>query len=121
MVPGKYDITVYRGGTFDVKLSAKDSNGDINFSSVYNSAVLRIYRAWITDLDDNPNNYLYELSTGNGMIELNGTAIHLHIPATVTQTFDFESGVYLLKLIVTGIDPIVDPFLEGRVKIKIGA
>ena len=121
MVPGRYNMTIFRGGTLDIGLSATDKNGPIPFGETYNSAVMRIYRAWMTNLDENPDNYLFELSTANGMIVIAGTVIHLHIPATVTQSMNFESGVYLLKLIVTGSDPIVDPFLKGHIKVENGA
>ena len=120
MVPGRYNITIFRGGTFDVNISATDDNGTIDFGTTYTSAEMLIYRAWLTNLDENPDNFLFKLSTDNGMIVIAGTSIHLNIPATVTKSLSFESGVYLLKLIVDGFDPIVDPFLRGSIKIENG-
>lgn len=121
MIPGKYDMTLYRGGTFDVSLSASDADGPIDFGVTYTSAEMRVYRAWMTNLEENPDNFLFELTTDNGMIVIAGTSIHLGIPASVTQSLTFESGVYLLKLIVDGLDPIVDPFLNGKLKVQNGA
>lgn len=121
MMPGKYNMTIFRGGTFDVSLKAKDLNGDVNFSDTYTSAAMHIYKAWLTNLDDSPDNFLFELSTENGMITISNTVIGLHIPASVTRTMTFESGIYLLKLIVDGADPIIDPFLHGELKIENGA
>ena len=121
MIPGKCNLTIFRGGTFDISLSASDKTGPINFGETYTSAEMRVYRAWMNNLDENPDNYLFKLNTSNGMIVLAGTAIHLGIPATVTQSLSFESGVYLLKLIVDGPDPIVDPFLKGQIKVENGA
>lgn len=120
MVPGKYNITVFRGGTFDISLSATDDNGPIDFGVTYTSAEMRIYRAWLNNIDENPDNFLFELTTDNGMIVIAGTSIHLSIPAIVTQSLSFESGVYLLKLIVDGFNPIVDPFLRGSLKVENG-
>lgn len=121
MVPGKYNMTIPRGGTFDVDLAAKDATGPIRFSDTYDAAEMRVYRAWMTNLDEHPDNYLFELSTSNGMITIAGDTIHLLIPASVTKSLYFDSGVYLLKLIVTGPDPIVDHFLKGMVRVENGA
>ena len=121
MVPGKYNMTIFRGGTFDIGITSSDKNGAINFGETYTSASMRIYRGWLTNLDDDPDDYLFELSTDNGMIVIAGTTIQLNIPASVTQSMSFESGVYLLKLVVDGFDPIVDPFLKGIIKVENGA
>ncbi len=120
MVPGKYNMTVFRGGTFDISISATDDNGDINFGQTYTSAKMCIYRAWLNNLDEDLDNCLYELNTTNGMLIITNTVIHIHIPALVTPALPFDSGVYLLKLIVDGIDPIIDPFLKGRITVANG-
>lgn len=121
MIPGKYNMTIFRGGTFDISMRATDKNGEVNFSNTYTSAKMTIYKAWLTNLDADPSNYLFELSTTNGMLAIASNVISLHIPASVTQTMTFDSGIYLLKLIVDGSDPIVDPFLHGELKMENGA
>ncbi len=55
-----------------------------------------------------------------GMLIITNTVIHIHIPALVTPALPFDSGVYLLKLIVDGFDPIIDPFLKGRITVANG-
>ena len=118
MVPGIYNITIYRGGTFEIDLSAKDTAGDISFSEIYTKAELHIYEAWLTSVDPDLATPLYTLSTEDGTITIMGTIVRLFLSAEITAALPFISGVYRLKLIVDGIDPIVDFFLEGSVKVK---
>lgn len=118
MIPGNYNMHIYRGGTFSVDLTATDSDGDITFSDTYTSAWMGIYHAWLDDDDQVPATPLMELTTQNGLIILNQKVITLELPASVTATLSFVSGVYLIKLIVGGPNPIVDPFLKGRVLIE---
>jgi len=118
MTPGNYNITIFRGGTFDIELTASDLNGSINFSETYTAAELNIYDAW-WDADDNMPEPLFEMTTGNGMITILGLSIKLHVPAGFTQGMSFTSGVYQLKLITDGPIPIVDYFLVGNVTVKL--
>lgn len=118
MTPGTYNITIYRGGTFDIELTGSDADGSIIFSETYTTAALNIYEAWWDDDDVMPPP-LFEMTTTNGMITIAGASIKLHVPAEFTQSMTFNSGVYQLKLITDGIIPIVDYFLVGSVTVKL--
>ena len=118
MVPGYYDMTIYRGGTFEIDFSAKDDDGDISFAETYNKAELVIYEAWFTTVDPTPPVPLYTLSTEDGTIVIAGTIVRVHLPAAITLGLPLVSGVYRMRLIVDGPDPIIDPFMEGAITIK---
>ena len=120
MVPGKHDFTIYRGSTFEVDVSASDKNGPINFTDVYTSAKLDIYKAWLKPNDPiilpTP---IFTLSTTNGYIELEGFMVRLRIPALVTAGLGFTQGVYKLALTVDGVDPITDFMLYGLINVSL--
>ena len=121
MVPGKYDITIYRGGTFHIEATGSDKFGQINFASTYASAKMYIQRAWFNTNDSLPSEPLYEFSTENGIITLGSEVVTLHIAAPGTWSLPFNSGVYNLKLITADAEPIEDIFLEGVITVKSGA
>jgi len=118
MTPGTYNISIFRGGTFDIELTGSDKNGPINFGATYTAAELNIYEAWWDDDDTMPPS-IFEMTTGNGMIVIVGASIKLHVPAEITSGITFNSGVYQLKLITDGVIPIVDYFLVGKVTVKL--
>lgn len=121
MTPGTYNnMTIYKGGTFTVELTGTDSVGLINFESVYDSALMHVQPAWIGVDDENLPEPLFELSTANGMITFDGTTIRLVIPASVTRTLTFASGVYSLKLIIDGVEPVEDILLRGILNVENG-
>lgn len=59
---------------------------------------------------------ILELTTENGLIELNSTlnTIAITIPATVSQDFNYKSAVYSLELVKDGV---VIPFAYGNVSL----
>lgn len=119
MIPGNYDITVYRGGTFSIDFSATDEDGPINFSTTYTEAKLEVYPAWLNTSDDLPLEPIYEMNTTNGLIILGGTSGTLYIPAENTQALPFQSGSYKLKFIIdVPIAPIVDILLRGIIRVE---
>jgi len=128
MVPGIYNITIYRGGTFRIDITATDTVGLINFSTSYNRAKMYIQSAWINTGDDIPINPLYELTSANGQIMIIGNTVSLFIPATMTTALPFTSGVYNLMLILDDEllggnpnDPIQDIILKGNITVESGA
>lgn len=121
MIPAEYDITIYKGGTFIIELTGTDAVGLINFGALYDSALMYIQHAWIGVNDPMPAEPLFILSTANGRIIIDGTKITLKIPASVTKTINFASGVYSLKLIKGGAEPIEDIMLKGLVSVENGA
>lgn len=119
MTPGTYNISIFRGGTFEIDLTASDADGPINFNETYNLAELNIYEAWWDADDPVAPEPLFTLNTANGMIAIVGTTIKLMIPAEVTAGMGFTSAVYQLKLVTDGVVPIVDFFLKGRVSVQL--
>jgi len=121
MVPGVYNITIQRGGTFHIELTGSDSVGLIPFGSTYTSALMYIQRAWLNAADPMPEEPLFTLSTDDGTITIEDTVITLHLSAAVTRTLPFVSGVYSLKLIATGgAETIEDVLLKGTVTVENG-
>ena len=119
MIPGNYDITVYRGGTFSIDFSATDEDGPINFSTTYTEAKLEVYPAWLNTSDDLPLEPIYEMNTTNGLIILVGTSGTLYISSVDTQALPFQSGNYKLKFIIdVPIAPIVDILLRGIIRVE---
>jgi hypothetical protein len=123
MVPGKYDITIYRGGTWKINLEAQDANGDPLDFSIYDEIRMQIRPSWIQGVPT--GSALLELTKDNGRIILNGTQLSLTISAQDTTTIDFDSGRYdveLVKHVDLVADPpipeeVVDKFLLGTVEV----
>jgi len=121
MVPGVYNITIQRGGTFHIELTGTDNVGAlIPFGSLYDSALMYIQRAWLNAADAMPEEPLFTLSTADGSITMEDTVITLHLAASVTRTLPFVSGVYSLKLIADGTETIEDVLVKGTVTVENG-
>lgn len=118
MVPGTYNITIYRGGTFTIECTALDGVGLINFETLYDSALMYIQPAWLNIDDTMPAEPLLILSTDNNRIVFNGTELTVHLTSDETRELTFSSGVYNLKLISHGTEIVEDIFLEGEVNVK---
>lgn len=120
MIPGDYDITIYKGGTFTIELTANDGVSLINFNDLYDSALMYVQHAWLGSDEPTPTEPLLTLSTANDRIVFNNTICKLHIPASITKTLTFSSGVYSLKLIKSGTETVEDIILQGEVIVKGG-
>lgn len=117
MEPGKYDIRVFRGATFesgDISRSVDDV--PLNFAQ-YTAMTLRVRKPWkhTTVLDtDTP---LLELTMADGYIIISGDelSISIEIPASETAAFTFENGRYFLDLYkeVGGV-PVIHKLLYGK-------
>ena len=118
MTPATYNITIYRGGTFNIECTSYDEVGFINFEELYDSALMYVQPAWLNIDDPIPTEPLLILSTDNNRILFNGTELTLHLASSETRELSFSSGVYNLKLISNGAEVIEDIFLEGEVTIK---
>lgn len=121
MVPGKYDITIYRGGTFEINIESTNTlDVDLDFEDVYDSIRLHIRPAWVKRPSSNAP--LLELTTANGGITIDGTILTLHISAAATAAIAFDEGKYDLELVIAATtDPVavekVDKLLYGSVTI----
>ncbi len=119
MVPGDYDITIYKGGTFTAGVEAEnESEVETDFETTYDSALLQIRKPYVKGVDSSP---LFELSTDNGRIEFDGTSVNLTISAEDTAALDFVSGIYDLELIIDAEDEdsdrVVDKLIRGKVTV----
>ncbi len=116
MVPGKYNITVYRGSTWSVGIEAADVNNvstDFDIDYMDNGGFMRMHvrPAWQkTTTSAAP---LLELTTANNRIVVTGTLITLTLTAAETEALTFESGQYDLELVSGDAEPVVDKILYG--------
>lgn len=126
MVPGKYDITIHRGGTWSITLTAKNSSDvAINFATAYEdnptagagAIEFKIYPIWDNEaiFTEDP---IFELELSDGIeIEGNDLNLVLTIPAATTATLAFNTGKYELKLITGATVPVVDKLLYGDITV----
>jgi len=123
MVPGNYDITIYRGGTFEIGVEAENAAGvGTDFEVTYDSIRMQIRPAWVKKQVASPSTPLLELTTANGGISIDGTTITLFISAADTTALAFNEGRYDLELVKDAtLDPVaverVDKILTGLVKV----
>ena len=120
MIPGKYNIDIWRGGTWSVPLQQEV----LDFSE-YDEIRMQIRPPFIKGIPIKPP--LLELTLTNGRITLEdeNKTIRLTISAANTQTLTFDEGVYDLELVKhknLGATPqipeeIVDKLLYGSVTI----
>ncbi len=123
MIPGKYDITIHRGGTWNISLESEDENGvDTDFSD-YDEARMQIRPPWIKGVPVKAP--LLELTTGSGHIVISGTTVTLTISAQETASLDFDEGQYELEFVkhvdLGAVPPIpkeiVDKLILGSVAV----
>lgn len=117
MVPGKYDITIYRGSTWLINVAASDGVTSLDLAATYTAVKMQIRPAWTVKPGDAKGNPLFELSLANGRITHNGTGLTLAISAADTAGLSFSSGVYELELITADVVPVVDKLLYGAVTV----
>ena len=122
MTPAKYDITIYRGGTFNISFEGRNKVGVLtDYESVYDSMKLQVRLPWKTQ-GSASNRPLLELSTANGGIIVSGTNITLNISAEDTTKLAFDEGKYDLEMIIDAtVDPVapevVDKLIYGSVNV----
>ena len=129
MQPAKYDMIIWRGGTFSLDFSAEDDSKAVISFDLYQEIVLQIRPAWQTKVNKTPTSApLLELSLANGGIVLKAnadgvedTVLVLTISAEDTAALPFSSGQYEMELIITDGSPeavpIVDKWLYGSVTV----
>lgn len=121
MVPGTYNIKIYKGATWSITIEAQTLGVAKDFSE-YNSMRMQIRAPFIKGMPSGPA--LLELTTANGRISLQSddTQIVLVISAVDTKALTFKEGVYDLELVKTAVvNPpaaeIVDKILRGSVTV----
>jgi len=122
MVPGTYNIKIYKGSTWSITLEAKDAQGIAMDFADYNSMRMQIRAPFIKGVPTGPA--LLELTTANDRISLQSanTQILLTLSAAVTAALTFKEGVYELEMVKDAVvDPpsveIVDKLIRGSVTV----
>jgi len=127
MVPGKYDITIYRGSTWTITVTAKNAaDVDIDFATSYvdiPSAGLGDIRMQIRPIWNNDpipsGEALLELTLANARIALAGSNLNivLTLDAETTAALEFNTGKYELELVTGDTTSVVDKLLYGDVTV----
>ncbi len=128
MIPGEYDITIYRGSTWTINVSKKDSNDVyVDFETDYinqptpdaGKIEMHIRPAWQgkprTPKLDTP---LLSLSIATGEITAATTVLTFTLAADVTKNLDFNTGSYDVELVTGDATPVVDKLIFGLVTVK---
>ena len=122
MIPGKYNITIHRGGTWSIGINAEN----LDFTT-YDEIRMQIRPPWVKGVVSSKP-ALFTLSMTNGRITLEdeGLTVRLTVSAADTAAITFDEGIYDLELVqhadLTG-DPvipeeIVDKLLYGSVTVQ---
>jgi len=121
MIPGKYNIDIWRGATWSISLQADA----VDFAT-YDEIRMQIRPPWIKGMPTQPA--LLELSLENGRITLeNGNlTVKLEVSAADTGALDFDEGIYDLEFVkhaAPEANPaipveIVDKLIYGKVSVK---
>ena len=117
MIPGKYDIKLWRGSTWSIAIQQES----LDFSD-YDEIRMQIRPPFVKGTPTKPA--LLELTLDNNRIsfEDSNTTLRLTIAATTTETLSFNEGVYDLEMVkhVNGTDileEVVDKLLYGKVTV----
>lgn len=121
MIPGKYRIEIWRGGTWSIGIQ----QSTIDFSE-YDEIRMQIRPPFVKGLPTKPA--LLELTLSNSRITLedDNSTLRLTIAAADTESLSFNEGVYDLEMVkhvdLTADPPIteeiVDKLLYGRVVVN---
>ena len=120
MIPGKYNINIWRGSTWNPGVQQER----LDFAS-YDEIRMQIRPPFVKGIPTKPA--LLELSLANGRITLEDSnqILRLTISAADTKKLPFDEGVYDLELVkhvdLDATPPIteetVDKFLYGKVTV----
>ncbi len=108
-------LSIEQGTTFTHTLTWLQPDGvtPINLTGA------SIKSQWRASIDD--PTVLQELSTENGLILVEPTLgkIKIHLPATLTATFTFTSGIYDLEVYMAAVNGEVPVYRLAKGKIKV--
>ena len=136
MAAGKHDIIIEQGSTFELSITYKNPSGvAFDMLSTVNGYTVRtkikhsvdgtdiLSVTAVYNTSDTPSS---NFNNSSAVIQLDGTGvgnntnkspnIRLIIPPAVTDTFNFEQGVYDIE--VENSSGSVERILEGRVKLS---
>ena len=118
-VPGKLNITVYRGKTYSLPTSKRVAGIPVNFSSKYTKARMQVRPSFLQIPDAVVPHAMFELTTENGRIEMSGEVLTIKISSVDSASLSFDQGVYDIELIDDKVSPpIVDPYLVGSFEVE---
>ena len=119
MIPGKYDMVVYRGGTFESgSLSRTVDDVPLNFAA-YDSITLRVKQAWkhVGILDTDTVLLTLSTITGHIVVSEDELSITITIPISEVNALTFESGRYFLDMHIDAVGDTIastDKLLYGK-------
>jgi len=126
MIPGRYDMTIFKGGTFAMTFAAKNAlDVPMNFNN-YDEIRMQIRPTWAkipyTEVA------LMDFTKANGRIFVpeDGLSMSLNIDAADTEIIDFKDGKYgieLIKYVDLEANPaipvqIVDKYFYGLIAVQ---
>jgi len=103
--PGRYNITVYNGTTFQLSPVWKVDNLPVDITGYTASMQVRQF------VDS--TSVIVELSTSNGKIVINGPLGQINLTLTAAQTAALAAGSYLYDLNITSPGGYVYKILQG--------
>ena len=114
MIPGKYDIIIWKGGTLKIILNADG----LDFN-VYDEIRMQVRPPW-TNGKPVSQSPLLLLNKTNGRIAVSddGLSLTLTVTADETAAFVFNGGIYDLEL-VQNADPMANPPILAQVVHKL--
>jgi hypothetical protein len=127
MLPGKYNIEIFRGSTWSIAVNRATAAGvPINWETTYldvpsadaGGAILTVRPGWQVRPEDKKITALLTLSQAAGDIVMSGTSMVITVKSTVSALFTFNEGVYDLEVFTGGSVPVVHKALYGRVTIR---
>ena len=124
MIPGKYDLTIYRGATFGITFEAKDASlVSVDFDAVYDDFRVVMRPPWVKGIPSTTA-ALKTLTLANGGIVLQGSNLQILLTMTAAETaaLTFSEGIYELELIKDAtanpaVAEIIDKLVYGSVTV----
>lgn len=122
MIPGKYDIVMWKGSTWEVSLNADG----LDFNA-YDEIRMQVRPPWTSGKPvTQPPLLLLDKDNGRAVVSADGQTLTLRVSAADTGAFTFDSGIHDLELVknidLTAVPPvperIVDKLVYGTVTIK---
>lgn len=115
MVPGKYNMTIYKGGTYSLTLTAVNSLGvPLNFKDTYDEFKLQIRPTWAKMPYTDAALMDFTVANGRIIVPEDGLSLSLNIDAADTELINFKDGKYGFELI-THVDLTANPPIEVEV------
>ena len=114
MIPGKYDIVMWRGSTWEISLSADG----LDFS-IYDEIRMQVRPPWTGGKPvSQPPLLLLDKSNGRIVVADDGQTLTLAISAADAQALTFDRGIYDLEL-AQNADLTANPPIPERVVHKL--